>query len=97
MKLITANTNLAYCKNPGGVRIKKIDNTEHTSIMSHLFILPKMTKDVNPVLFEKVNNTSYSAKISWGVFANLFWLSTFLFGLFFFPFSIQIKRWLPKF
>lgn len=76
-----------------------MDNTEHTSIMSYLFILPKMTKDGNPVLFEKVNNTSYSAKITWGVFANLFCCPHFYLDFFFFfpPFSIQIKRWLPKF
>lgn len=37
----------------------------------------------NSVLFEKTNNISYSAKIIWEIFANLIWLSIFLFGHFF--------------
>lgn len=61
LKLITANMNLAYCKNPGGSRIKKMETTIDIYV-SHLFILP--SKDGKGWKSSSIwkADTSYSAK-----------------------------------
>lgn len=57
---------------------------QYISIMSYLFILPPEFRTEIQFYLKKLITFLTLQRIIWEIFANLIWLSIFLFGIFFF-------------